>query len=386
MFNVKSDPSKLKGFKVKIYPTESQKKFIDRQIELTRWVYNWCIEIENKAYAEGRGFLKYMDIYKLFTELYNSEEYKWLREMPKHTGLATIRHVMTAYTNFFEKRTRHPKFKSRKYSKKSFEMRNEPNAFYFKENRVRIPGLPFGETIECKSTPIIPKGDHIRYYRCTITFDNYNYWLSVNVEVDREYLKDHEPTKYDGLSIGIDLGIRTLAQLSTGEAYHLPDTHVLQKRHSRIKSRIDKITHARTKHGIEERSKNEEKLRYKEYKTRRRIINIKHSYCHKMTTEIANMYTSRIVMEDLPVEKMKSRRYFSKNYHGLFYDIRVQLEYKCRDRGIEFVLADKNFPSSQICSCCGFRHKIGSSKIYKCPMCGTSIDRDLNAAINLSRY
>ena len=135
-------------------------------------------------------------------------------------------------------------------------------------------------------------------------------------------------------------------------------------------------------------SKNEQKLSKQYHKTLNRIGNIKNSFLHHISTEIVNTYPSKIVMESFSVESMKKSRHVAKELAMIpsLYEFRFMIEYKCRERGIEFELADKYFPSTQICSCCGARKKIGTSEIYRCDNCGNIIDRDLNAAINLSRY
>lgn len=386
---IKANSEKLRGFKIKIYPTEDQKIFLNKQIELSRWVYNWALEEENKEFEKTGKYIALKDLIERFDLVYAAES--WLNEnIAKRSCEIVLNHVDHAYKSFFKGFTKHPKFKSKKYSKKSFEVRNESNAFYFKGTKVRISGLPFGDMIECKNNPI-PKGidDDVLYYRITITFDGYCYWLSLNTEVDKSYLKNHKPTNYENDIIGIDVGIRKTAVLSNGKEYTLPHRKlkILNNRCRKLKSRIAKMSNARTKHNMDIPSKNEEKLRFKEYQTRNRIYNIKHSFAHEMTTEIANMYPKKIVMEDLSIKTLKKMKHFAKSNPGILYDIRVMMKYKCEDRGIEFELADKSFPSSQICSQCGYRKtNIGSKKIFICDCCGLRIDRDLNAAINLSRY
>lgn len=386
MYSIKADTEKLRGFKIEIYPTDDQAAFLQRQMDLSRWVYNWALEEENKEYKTTGKYIPLSKLTESFDIVY--AELDWLNSsMPKRNAEIVLRHVDHAFKLFFKGQCNHPKFKSRKYSKKSFETRNETNAFYFKGTKVRIPGLPFGDMIECKSHNIpMSETRNILYYRCVITFDGYRYWLSVNTEVDKSYLKQHEKTEYDGMTIGIDLGLRKFAVLSTGKTYRLPDRklRILNSRRGRLKSRIDKIRNARTKHNEDTPSKNEQKLRYAEYSCRKRIYNIKHSFLHEVTTEIANMYPKRIVMENLSITTLKKMKHFSKRNTGILYDARVIMEYKCKDRGIEFVLADKDFPSSQICSNCGARMNKTSSEIFVCKCCGTRMDRDLNAAINLS--
>ena len=400
MFDCIADPSKFKGFKIKLYPTDEQKEFLDKQISLFRWVYNWTIEQEKNVYkhfletGEGPKFVYIIELAKKFSDMQKSEEYSWLRDINTHTAKEAMRNALRAFDDFFAKRCRFPKFKSKRKSVKYFQVRNEANAFYFDGEYVRISGLPFGDKILCKNHSI-PRGENVRYYRCTIKFDGYHYWLSLNTDVDKSYLKDHEPTEYSDISIGIDVGYRTMAQLSTGQSYDHPDLYVLEKRKRKQQRRLAKMRNTRLRKAKQARTKldniplttNEEKLQYQYYKTRTKIANIKNSYAHKVTKEIADMYPKRIVMENLKIKNLIKQRNTAKLLYGtLLYRLRVQLEYKCKDRGIEFVLADPFFPSTKLCSKCGSKYDPGNSKTYKCPNCGLVIDRDLNAAINLSRY
>lgn len=388
-FKILANPDNIRRFEVKLYPTEQQKVFLDRQIDLFRHVYNWALGKQIESRDKGEGFIKEGDMKKMFIS-YRAEN-EWLQELPMNTGREAIANVFNAYKLFFDKRSRFPKFKSRKKAKKSFTVRNDWFAFYFRDDYVKISGLPKKEKILCKSHHIPKEG--VRYYKPTIYFDGYDYWLSVAVEVDRDYLLDHE--KSDEV-IGIDLGIKTTAQLSNGIKYNLPDLHVLEKRRRRLKGKLDKAAHRRAtrsrqaKNKLEGESfytKNELKIKEKFFKTSRRMTNIRHSFVHKMTTEIANMYPKKIVMEDLNVQGMLKDPVVGRLHVGSqFYFIRTQMKYKCRERGIEFVLAHRQFPSSQLCSCCGNKQKIKAARVYRCPVCGLEIDRDLNAAINLSNY
>lgn len=400
MFDCIANPEKFKGYKIKLYPTETQKVFLNRQIELFRWVYNWVIEKESSQYMKfkngeaTKGFLGILDLFSLLKE--EREKIDWLGEIPTHTAKEAIRNALNAFNKFFKKVCRYPKYKSKKTAKKSFQVRNEPNAFYFDGEYVRISGLPFGDKILCKHHDI-PTGENIRYYRCTITFDGYNYWLSLNVEKDTSNLyMSNEATGCEEESIGIDVGFRKLAQLSNGKIYYHPDVHVLVKRKQRQQRRLAKMRNKRAKLAKQARTKlddvpisnNEKKLHYEYYKTRNRINNIHHSNYHKITTEIANMYPKRIVIEDLNLKGLRSKK--NKRRSGMFrtplYLFREFIIYKCKDRNIELVLADRYFPSTKLCSNCGSKYNIGGDKIYRCPYCNFEIDRDLNAAINLSRY
>lgn len=385
-----ANPNKIKRYTIKIYPTKEQEIFLNRQMDLFRKVYNWALNEEIESKNAGTGFISEGSLSKRFLQYRKDNE--WVQELPLNTGREAIRRVITAYKRFFNKKAKFPKFKSRKRSLKSFTVRNDWFAFYFRDDYVKISGLPRKEKILCKNH-YIPK--NTRYYSPTIIFDGYDYWLSVAAEINNEYLQNHSHTEE---SLGIDLGIKTTAQLSNGKSYNLPDLHVLEKRRRRLKSRLDKAAYRRavksrqaTSKPEEDKSnyytKNELKLKEKFFKTCRRMTNIRHSFVHKMTTEIANTYPKRIVMETLLVQNLVKDPLIAKLHTGSqFYAIRSQMEYKCRDRGIEFILAPPQFPSSQLCSNCGNRYKVKASRVYKCPVCGLVIDRDLNAAINLSKY
>ena len=401
MFECMANPDLFKGYKIKIYPTEEQKVFLNRQIELFRYVYNWALGKEEEQYTlyknglVKKSFLEVLDLYTLFRD--ERKEKPWLCEIPTHTAKEAIRNMIRGYKKFFKKASGRPKFKTKKNAKKSFQVRNEPNAFYFDGEYLRISGLKFGDKILCKNHNIPKEG--VRYYRCTITFDGFNYWLSLNVERDDSRLieqRDDVDDTYQDESIGIDIGFRKLAQLSTGQTYYHPDIHVLERRKRLQQSRLAKMRNRRIKAALKAKtkleeipiSKNEEKLQYQYYKTRSRINNIHYSNYHKITTEIANLYPKRIVLEDINWRNLRRRKNGARSnikwtpIH-LFKEF---LTYKCKDRGIEVVLADKFFPSTKKCSNCGNKYNIGSSETYKCPICGFIIDRDLNAAINLSRY
>lgn len=353
-----------------------------------RYVYNWALGEEIKSYNEGNGFIGLIDLQKKFGKYRNQTE--WLKEIPLNTGREAIRNLINAYDHYFKGHNGFPKFKSKKVVRKSFQVRNEQFAFRFYEDSVRISGLPVHETVKCGHHNM-PTDKDAKFHKPTIIFDGYNYWLSVSVEIDT----DNEQIELNDYSLGIDIGLRTSLQLSSGESYNLPDNSKLEKRKRRQQSRLDKMRMKRleeskrtkTKFDDIPMTKNEQKLRYEFYKTNQRMFNRTNSATHLYTKRIVEKLPKRIVVEDLDVEKMIQGSYIGRFIKPSgFARMLHQLEYKSKERGIEFVKADRFFPSSQICSSCGNRHKQGPSKIYKCPVCGLVIDRDLNAAINLSQY
>ena len=388
MKRCKANVSDLRGYKIKLYPTDAQKQILNKQIDLYRHVYNWTIS-QIEMYYEITGlFMKINDACILLRDYRNSNE--WLKALPSNTARHAIMSAYAAYSSYFKKASkRPPKIKDEKSSKnKYFKIRGE--RLYFRGKTVSFEGIGgHGKSILCKKHNI-PSGPNIKYYACTIKFDGYDYWLTVNIEerVPMEFDADTGP-------IGIDVGLRKLAVLSDGTEYHLPDTSVYWKRRKRIQRQMNKDRNKRVKQAkllgvkLEEIPETKNMLKHKRQyrKTCNRITNIKTTFIHTMTAEIIKKNPSAIVVETLNARGMLKNRYLGKYLRESdIFMISRQLEYKCkRNPNIRFIKAERWFPSSQICSNCGFTHKPGDREIFICPNCGTRIDRDLNTAINLSR-
>ena len=373
-------------YKIEIFPDEEQQQFIKKTIGLFRYVYNWGLIQCRENYKNGITMITKSQLFKQFSEVRNNSEL--LKQIELHTGRCALKHLYDAYMRFFRHQAGYPKFKTKKRSSRSFQVRNDPNAFYFRGNYVKIPGLK--TKIFC-SNHNIPERE--KYYSPSIIFDGYRYWLSLSIPYEPEI--DYDLINQDEV-IGIDLGFRKTMQLSNGKVYNYPNLHRLERRKRILQRNLDKrrvkrireSKRTKTKYEDLPISKAEEKIRYQYYKVHQRMHNIRMNFVHTATTEIANMYPKRIVVEDLSITsilEIKAMRATYRNAGLSFYNITRALKYKCEQRGIEFVRAPRYFPSSQICSCCGERHKPGSREVFICPHCGYTIDRDLNAAINLSR-
>ena len=387
----------LRGFKVRLYPTKDQEEILFRQIDLYRWVYNWMIELENTALDTTGKFISYPQVEKEFQRVRKEKE--WLQELPLGSAREALAQCDKGWEMCFKRKTRPPRFKSKKKNKthQAFHFRNEKNAFYFKDGYVKIPGFKKrGEMVQCKTVPF---NTDATMYKCGVIYDGRYFWLTVNVEVDRSYLLDHEKT--DEI-IGIDLGCVNLAYLSDGTVYKPPKIRRLLKRKSQNHRRLAKMRNrriaeckrARTKLDNIPLSKNEEKLIFQQRSLLKRITNIKTTYAHTLTKEIVDQYPSKIVIEDLDIQYMMRRHFLSQNkfdpinpeMYIMWAKIREYLKYKSKERGIDLVIAERGFKSSQICSNCGAEHKLVHTRIYKCPVCGLEIDRDYNAALNLMNY
>ena len=410
-----------KGYRIPIYPTTEQIIFIEKCFVATRFIYNWTIDIQKEHYQLYKQGLKQYailseyDVGKMFTELRNNNE--WLKEIPHNTLKNTIIHCINGYKKFFDpvyKNNRYPRYKTEK-SKQSFETRE--NRFYFEDNMLRIEGLPKFEKIYTEFHTGFKKSDNIKFTNTVISKDIFGqYWVSFNIK-HYKLADDYSDYDFRTKAIGIDLNVKNRFVLSTGEIFKAPDTSRLDKRIDRERSQVskDKERHREKvkqlkKEGrlpiyfmddngnnsldldlrIVPMSKRAQERELKLRKDIRKRSNINRTFHHTVTKQIVEKYpdTECIVMEDLQViDNMDSKHYMAKNTHNVgFRDIRNMMEYKCKRNNIQFMVADKEYPSSQLCSNCGYRQKIGSRKIYKCPNCGLEINRDINAAINLSNY
>lgn len=394
----------VKGYKIQIYPNEEQKEYIDRCIELSAFVYNWALDLENKVYIDylnGKSKIRFyseFELDKLFSKFRNENE--WLQYIPLTMARYQIRSLVNAYNSFFRKETRRPKFKSKKKSKKFIFLRND--RMYFDDNLLRIEGLKFGDKIYTGFHSGWKKKDNIKFLTPQITRTNLNqYYLSFSI-IDiknTNYFSDNniEPL---GRAIGIDLNINDRFVCSNGYRSGHPDIDKFLFREKRLNRRCQKDYRRKRKQektnpGVQTSNRAIKRLnRYR--KNYKKIHDKIITFIHQKTKKIIKMNPSMIVMEHIDNRSMEKRVKFKKGkkgkfrsgkltHHANFYQCRRIMENKCNYYGIPFKLASKIYPSSQLCSNCGSKHKIYTSKTYTCPNCGLKIDRDLNAALNLEK-
>lgn len=376
---------RLRGYRVKLYPTESQKAEIDRTIEVTRAIYNLGINIQKENYENGNSYIKYFEMSKKFVQMRKDPEFEWLNEISLSTTQEVLLNLNDTFMMFFKNEFGFPKYKSRRRSKKSFNVRSERT--YVKGNYIQISGLSDNK-INAKNH-IIPEGQ--RMYNPTITFDGYDYWFSCCMEkpvIDMSDVPKSEP-------IGVDVGIRNMIvtsdMKSPDEFEHFSDTSKYEKRLKRQQRRLSKdyrlyhneAIRTTTKYEDVPKSKNHFKRLAKQRKTYNKIRNKLHYDINCATKRLVEKNPSAIVIEGISTRDMYISPYIRKNYNkACFAEMHRQITYKAADRGIPVIVADREFPSSQLCSRCGTLKKPGR-ELFKCSNCGLVIDRDLNAAINL---
>ena len=374
----------IKGFKTIIYPTKEQADKIIKFCNASRFAYNWAIALEEENYKNGGKFISGYELAKRFTQFKKQEGNEWLKEISGRALKVAILNAATAYDNFFKKRGKHPKFKTKKRSKMSCA--THEGTTIIEKKRIRCEKLGWIASHEHN----IPIGANIKYFNPKLSFDGDNFWFSVSVEVDDYNNNDKEKTE----PIGIDLGIKTLAVCSNGKSYkksnikkHKKKLKRLQRKVSRqYQKMLDESKETKVKFSEIHKSKNLLKLESNIRKEYRKINNILTTNIHTITSELVKLNPSSIVIEDLNVKGMMKNKHLSEKIkEAKFYEFRRQLEYKCKWNNVNLIIADRWYPSSKLCSSCGNRKKKLSLKerIYVCEECGCVIDRDYNASLNL---
>ena len=316
------------------------------------------------------------ELRKQITQL-KKDKLAWLKEVSNNVAKQAVKDACDAYKRFFKGLANKPKFKSRKRSKPSFY--NDTVKLKVKNKAVLLEKVGW-----VKIKEQMPIG--VKYNNPRISYDN-KYWY-ISVGIDTEEVKE----ELTDISLGIDLGLKNIAICSDGTVYkNINKTHAVKKIEKRLKRLQRKVSkkYQKNKKGKEYvKTKNIIKLEKTIQQRHRRLANIRHNYLHQTTTSIVKTKPYRIVIEDLNVKGMMKNKHLSDSIRKQgFYEFKRQLEYKCKFRGIKLVIADRFYPSSKTCSHCGqIKHDLKlNDRIYKCS-CGFIIDRDLNAAINLSKY
>lgn len=377
----------IKGFKVKILPNEYQQQQIIKFCHAARFAYNWAIAIEEENYKNGGKFISGYDLTKMFTEFKKQKENEWLKEISGRALKIAILNAAEAYERFFKKLADKPKFKTKKRSK--MKCATHEGSIRFTSNKVKLEKLGW---VKLAQKNRVPYGDNIKYKYPKIEYDGINFWISVSVEIIDNQDNDKPKTE----AIGIDLGIKQLATCSNRMKLQKPNIKKEKKKLKRLQRRasrqyqkmIEESKQTKTKFDKLSKSKNLLKLEKEIKKLYMRITNVLTTNIHEFTTKLVKLNPEAIVIEDLNISGMMKNKHLSEKVkEAKFYEIRRQLEYKCKWNNINLIIADRWYPSSKICSCCGNKkEKLSlSERIYKCEKCGLVIDRDYNASLNLKK-
>jgi putative transposase len=351
----------LNTTKIRLYPTVGQENLLSFQFGCARWAWNWALSETQKAYKEtGRG-LTFVAMANYLPGL--KSEYEWLKDADSQALQSSIRHLAAAFLNFFERRARYPRFKS-KHGKQSIQY---PQRVKLDGSKVYLPkvgkvkAVIHREIVGRIKTVTVSKNPCGHYYASILTDDSIPMM----------------PVSTDGKAIGVDVGLTHLAITSDGSKFDNP--RFIANSEKNLKRKQQNLS--RKKKGSSSRNK----ARIQVARVHERITNQRCDYLHKVSRRIVDE-NQVIVTEDLNVKGMTANRNLAKAVSDAGWATFISfLEYKALRAGKSFVKVDRFFPSSKICSMCG--NHAGKMPLdvrsWTCPSCNTHHDRDINAAKNI---
>jgi putative transposase len=372
----------IKSIKIRLFPTKEQEILMCKSCGTARFAYNWGLSKWEEEYKQGLKPSK-LSIKKEFnTAIKKDEKYSWLYEVSAQITVQAFEDLNTAYENFFKGLSKYPKFKSKKKSRQSFYVRYD--AVKFKDGEVNIEKIG---KVKYKTNYDIPVLNKYNNPRCH--YDGKYWYLTLGFEQS-----ENQASLNKDLSIGIDLGVKDLAIISSVDKpikniNKIKKVRKLKKKLKRLQRQVSRKYEANKKGNIYIKTKNIIKLEKTIKLIHRKLANIRNNHIHQATSSIIKLSPYRVVMEDLNVSGlMKNKHLAEKIAEQKFYEFIRQMKYKCEFNAIEFIQADRFYPSSKLCSCCGNKREDLKLKdrIYVCDKCGFTIDRDKNASINLGKF
>lgn len=366
-----------RAYKTELKLNDKEKFLMLQYCGLARFTFNWALAKRIEEYKLTGKSSNAISQHRELNQL-KQNELSWMYNYSKTVPQNELRNLDLAFNNFFRRvkskkgKAGFPKFKSRKKDSKSFRL---DGAIKIVEGRVKLPRIGWLRLYEKNYIPT----EDIKILSATISYRGTKWFISIQVEQDiAENIEEYTE------NIGIDLGIKTLAVCSNGEIFENPKA---------LKNNLVKLARIQRKFSRQHRmnkqgSKNQNKTKNKIQKLHYHISEIRKDCLHKMTTTVVKNKPQQIIIEDLNVSGMIKNRKLSKAISDLgMYEIKRQLEYKCKWNGINLVIADRFFPSSKLCSVCGFKNDelTLANREWTC-ICGKVHDRDFNASVNLKNY
>jgi putative transposase len=354
----------LLSIKTKLKLTVKQKIIMSKHAGIARFTYNWGLATWKRLYDYGYKPNKF-----ILKKFFNNEvktQLEWIKEKgicQKITQYA-FDQLGDAYSRFFKGLGGSPKFKKKGFND-SFTIDASGKPIPVGGRSIKLPTIGWVKTFEG-----LPHTTTTKLSISRIADDWY---------IAFAYEQECPLTQKSVDVVGVDLGIKELATLSTGVTF--PNPKAYKKNIQKLK-RLSK-TLARKAKG----SNNRNKAKVKLAKHHNRVSNIRKDSLHKVTHYLCKNH-ALVVVEDLNVSGMMANHKFAQSIADCgFYEFKRQLEYKCKKFGSTLMVVDRWYPSSKTCSNCGCKKEslLLSERVYSCKHCGHVMDRDLNAAINLSR-
>ena len=374
-----------RAYKYRIYPSNAQRKYIEQTFGNTRFIYNYFLDLKIKAKESKESISLFETMYEL-NKLKSEKEYSWLSISENVSLQETLKDLDKACKNFFSGNG-YPKFHKKGY-KESYRTRNLSNIIKVTNNN--HINLPYLNQVKAKLSRL-PEG---RILNATISKTKTNkYFVSLCVE------KQLIPKENKGNKIGVDLGIKDFVTLSNGEKIANPK--YLSKYEKKLKRQQRRLSHKLNSHIIDYKEEdgnrypiydkplkecmNINKQRIRVARINEKIFNCRNDFLHKLSTKLVkeNQFIS---LEDLSVSNMIKDHHLSKSISEVSWNSFIlMLKYKAIEYGATIKQVNRFYPSSKICSRCGYINanlKL-KDRYWTCPKCDAYLDRDINASINI---
>ena len=361
----------LKAYKYRLYPNKLQEEQIQKTFGCCRFVYNQTLAYRQELYENKKELMNKIACNNYVNQVLK-KKYEWLKEVDKFALTNSVYNMDSAYQKFFKEHAGYPNFKSKRDNKKSYKTNYTKGKnvgtieISFEDNKIKLPKLKwikakvhrkFVGKIKSATVSQNPSG---------------KYFVSVLVETE------HIPMESTGCMIGIDLGIKDLLITSDGEKFD--NIHTTKKYEDKLAKEQRKLSHK------VKGSKNWNKQRIKVARIHEKIHNTRINNLHKISHKLISE-NQVIVSENLAVSNMVKNHNLAKAITDCgWYELTRQLNYKAEWNNRQYIKIDRFYASSQTCSCCGYvnsKTKDLSIRGWTCPQCGTTHDRDINAAKNI---
>ena len=371
----------LISYKTEINPTSSQIDKINKTLGVCRFLYNTYISENIKAYKNNKSFITGYEFDKYINHIIIPNNL-WIKDAYSKARKKAIMNAEIAFKRFFRGKSKFPKFKKKNKCNNSFYfVKNNKTDCIIQRHRIKIPFLGF---VRLKEKGYIPVNKVIK--SGYISKQANKYFVSVIVDIDTS-----NPTSAYNNGLGIDLGLKEFAVLSTGKIYkNINKSRIIRNIEKRLKREQKRLSkkYKNKKKGIATLNKNIYKKISRIQKLYYRLSCIRTDYINKIVNEVVKTKPQFITIENLNITGMMKNRHLSKAISNQkFYEFRTKLINKAKEENIEIRLAAIFYPSSKLCSCCGnIKHDLKlKDRIYKCNYCNLKIDRDYNASLNLMK-